>query len=132
MRLRRLGNPFVRALLRSPLHRLLSASLVLVTYTGRRSGRTFTIPVMYAEEDGSLLVYVGRSDKKVWWRNLSGGTPVRVRVRGQQRSGTGTALSGDGELRARYLARFPRAAASLEADPAPIFVRITGVTPAGS
>ncbi len=29
-------NPFVAALLRSPLHRLVSGGLMLLTYTGRR------------------------------------------------------------------------------------------------
>ena len=43
-------NPFVKAVLRSPVHRLLSGSLVLLTYTGRRSGRRYTLPVMYAEQ----------------------------------------------------------------------------------
>ncbi len=43
MTLQSLGNPFVRALLRSRLHGLLSGSLLLVTYTGRKTGRTFAI-----------------------------------------------------------------------------------------
>jgi hypothetical protein len=32
-------NPFVRLLLRSPLHFVLSDTLLLLTYTGRTSGR---------------------------------------------------------------------------------------------
>ena len=130
--MQRFGNTFVRAILRSPLHRLLSGSLLLVTYTGRRSGRTFTIPVMYVQDGYDLLVYVGRSVRKVWWRNLRGGARVRVRLRGQKLEGTGTPVRGDAGVRERYLSRFPRAARPLAADPAPIFVRMTRLRSAES
>jgi hypothetical protein len=127
--MQRFGNTFVRALLRSPLHRLLSGSLLLVTYTGRQSGRTFTIPVMYVQDEVELVVYVGRSSDKVWWRNLRGGAQVSVRLRGRELTGTGSAVPGSAELQKRYLSRFPRASQSLTADPAPIFVRMTGLRP---
>jgi hypothetical protein len=52
---------FVIGLLRSPLHRLASGSLLLITSRGRSSGRRFTIPVMYAEREGTLTIYVGLS-----------------------------------------------------------------------
>lgn len=126
----KVGNPFVRAILRSPLHGVLSGSLVLVTYTGRRSGRTFTIPVMYAEDGADLLAYVGGSATKVWWRNLKGSAPVRVRRRGLELDGTGSVITGTEQVRAAYVERFPRAEASLDADPAAVFVRITGLHPA--
>jgi deazaflavin-dependent oxidoreductase (nitroreductase family) len=123
------SNPFVRAILRSPLHGMPSSSLLLVTYTGRKSGQTYTIPVMYAEGREDLLVYVGHSSKKVWWRNLKDAARVRVRLRGTDLEGTGAAISGTEELRATYLKRSPRAAKSLDADEAPIFVRITALRP---
>jgi hypothetical protein len=118
----------VRAVLRSPLHGLLSGSLPLVTYTGRKSGRTFTIPVMYVEDADGILVYVGRSAEKVWWRDLRGGAPVGVRLCGRDLRGTGIAERDGAELRRRYLARFPRAVMSLT-DAAPVFVRIAGLSP---
>jgi hypothetical protein len=37
--LQRFGNLFVIGVLRSPLHRLGSGALLLITYRGRRSGR---------------------------------------------------------------------------------------------
>lgn len=129
MTLQRLGNPFVRALLRSPLHGLLSGSLLLVTYTGRKSGRTFTIPVMYADDAEGVLVYVGGSAAKVWWRSLRGGAPVAVRLRGRDLRGTATAVTEGSQLRECYVARFPRAEKSLAADTAPVFVRITDLSP---
>lgn len=110
----RLVNPIVAAVLRSPLHRLLSGALILVTYRGRRTGRQRTIPVMYAQDRDRLIVLVGDAPAKQWWRNLRGGAPVEVRLRGARRRGSATvAMGGPGELTAplsAYLARFPRAA----------------------
>jgi hypothetical protein len=40
-------NPFMKGLLRSPLHRLLSGTLMLLTYTGRKTGKQYTIPIDY-------------------------------------------------------------------------------------
>jgi hypothetical protein len=62
--LQRSGNLFVIGLLRSPLHRLASGSLLLITYRGRRSGRRFTFPVMYAEREGTLTIFVGHPERK--------------------------------------------------------------------
>ena len=83
----RMVNPLVRGLLRSPAHGLLSRRLLLITVTGRRTGRRFTIPVGYRETDGGIEVAVGWPGRKRWWRNLRGGAPVVVRLRGEERAG---------------------------------------------
>ena len=57
-------------MLRSPAHRLLSGRLLLLTYTGRRSGTQYTIPVQYVRDGEALLVTVGWPERKLWWRNL--------------------------------------------------------------
>ena len=80
-------NPLVRGLLRSPAHALLSRRLLLITVTGRRSGRRFTIPVGYRETDDGLEIVVGWPERKRWWRNLRGGAPVAVRLRGEEHRG---------------------------------------------
>jgi hypothetical protein len=74
-------NPVVRGLLRSPAHRLLSGSVLLLAYTGRRSGVHRELPVMYAELGDRFVVIVGQSDTKTWWRNFIGDDrPVTVTV----------------------------------------------------
>lgn len=80
-------NPIVKGLLRSPLHALASSSVALITVTGRRSGREYTFPVNYSEEDDLLLIRVGAPERKHWWRNLVPPAPVRVRLRGVERTG---------------------------------------------
>lgn len=106
-------NPIVRAILRSPAHRLLSGALLLITVTGRRTGREYSFPVMYAPDGDDLLIFVGMHEEKSWWRNLRGGADVVVRVRGEDQPRRAELLAGDRDsLReplAVYLRRFPRA-----------------------
>jgi hypothetical protein len=66
----RLVNPVVRLLLRSPLHPMLSRSLVILSYQGRKTGRWRSLPCMYARDGQDLYVVPGQPDRKVWWRNL--------------------------------------------------------------
>lgn len=68
----RVGNPAIRALLRSPLHGLASRQLVLLTVTGRRTGRTYTIPTEYRRDGEGVVIPVGWPERKRWWRNLRG------------------------------------------------------------
>jgi hypothetical protein len=84
----RVGNPAIKLLLRSPLHRVASGRLALITVTGRRSGRAYTFPVDYHREGQIVKIGVGWPGRKVWWRNLRGeGAPVRMRLRGEDVSG---------------------------------------------
>jgi hypothetical protein len=79
-----LVNPVVKALLRSPLHRLLDRQLMLVSVTGRRSGRTYTLPVVRHESpDGGFVLSAGGN----WRHNLRGGADVRVTLDGRERAG---------------------------------------------
>ncbi len=93
MRWQKLYNPIVVSLLRSPLHGLMSRSVMLLTYRGRRSAREFNTPVSYVRDDGGLLVVSSRDHS--WWKNLRGGARVRVRLRGHELEGTGRALEGE-------------------------------------
>jgi len=108
-------NPLVAALLRSPLHRLLSPGLMLVTVTGRRSGRTYTIPVGYLDDNDALVVLVNDAPFKQWWRNYLDGGPIGVELRRKRTSGHAQVVSPESEefrrraessfRRARFIAR---------------------------
>lgn len=56
----KVGSVFVSGVLRSPAHRLLSGSIVLIRYTGRRSGRTITTPTQYVRSGDDVVILVGR------------------------------------------------------------------------
>ena len=87
----RSGNQGVALLLRTPLHPLVSRQLALITVTGRRTGREHTLPVGYKEDGGRITIPVLWPERKVWWRNLTDVAPVRLRLRGQERTGQGQA-----------------------------------------
>jgi deazaflavin-dependent oxidoreductase (nitroreductase family) len=111
--LNKIANPFVRLILRSPLHPLLSSSIILVTYRGRKTGRRYTLPVQYAREDDAIYVVPGNPDKKSWWRNLRGGASVDITLRGELIQANGAVLEPDVDREsiikglAAYLQRFP-------------------------
>ena len=83
----RTGNRAVAVLLRSPLHRLLSGQLALISVTGRRSGHSYTFPVGYRRAGDRVTIPVGWPARKVWWRNVRGGARVRLRMGNEERSG---------------------------------------------
>jgi deazaflavin-dependent oxidoreductase (nitroreductase family) len=75
-------------LLRSPLHGVVSHLFVLISFTGRKSGKTYTTPVQYAQQGNTL--YIITSMGYIWWKNLQDGAAVQVRLRGKDRAGTAT------------------------------------------
>lgn len=88
----RLVNPVVVALLRSPAHRLLSRHLLVLSYEGRRSGRTFSLPVQYSRADGAVVVVPGWYERKRWWRNFLDGRSARLLLRGRWVPAHGTVI----------------------------------------
>jgi hypothetical protein len=80
-------NPLIALLLRSPLHALLSAALVLITVQGRRTGRRYSIPVGYRQDGECLTILVSEAARKQWWRNYREPGPIGVLLRGVERTG---------------------------------------------
>src|SRR3954452_21702837 len=85
---RRFANPMIKALLRSPLHGLMSKGIMVLTFTGRKSSKEFITPIRYARDGDVILCFTDRP----WWKNLRGGAPVTVRVRGKDIRGTATVV----------------------------------------
>jgi hypothetical protein len=90
-------NPVVAAVLGSRAHWLLSRGLALITVTGRRSGRHYTIPVGYLETSDAVIVLVNDAPSKTWWRNYLGGGPIEVLLRGVRRHGEALTLAPDSD-----------------------------------
>lgn len=106
-RVMRAINRVPAALLRSPLHRPLSKRLLLLTFNGRRSGRRFTTPVGYVQADERTLLL---GTERPWYKNLLGGAPVVVRLRGRDVAGRSEVIEDEGGMAAAYktmLARDP-------------------------
>jgi hypothetical protein len=94
-------NGLISWLLRSPLHGLVSKSILLIEVKGRKSGKTISVPVNYIREGSTLWVTSQRQRK--WWRNLIGGAALSMCLAGRNLKGKGRAITdvaevGDGLL----------------------------------
>ena len=78
-RIMRAVNVPMRAVLSLPVATPLSANLMLISYTGRKTGKAYRQPVSYVR-DGDVLLTPGGGR---WTLNLAGGLPVRIRLRGR-------------------------------------------------
>lgn len=75
-------NKVIVYLLKSPLHGLMSNSIMLLTFTGRESGRVYTIPVNYVQGEDAILS-ISQNDR-TWWQNLGDGEIVSLVVHGEK------------------------------------------------
>ena len=78
-RMMRVVNVPMRAVLSLPFPTPLSANLMLVSYTGVKSGKAYLQPVSYARDGETLLTPGGGR----WTLNLKGGRTVTLRLRGR-------------------------------------------------
>ena len=89
------GNRLVRAVLRSPAHRLLSGMAIELSYTGRRTGRQYSVPLQYARDADRVVVVPQGAESKTWWRNFLTPQPVRVRLKGRLHDGVAHVVPPD-------------------------------------
>jgi hypothetical protein len=97
----KLMNPIVKSILRSPLHRLLSRHFMLITFTGRKSGKHYTTPTACLQDEG--LIYLATGTR--WWKNLQGGAIVSLIVAGKQLQGDADVITDPADV-AEHLHRF--------------------------
>jgi len=97
-------NPLMGLLLRSPLHGPLGKRLLLLEYTGRKSGKRFRIPVGYVREGRELLL----ATQSGWKANFRGGAPVKVWLDGERRPAFAEPIDDDAGV-ADALGRMVRA-----------------------
>lgn len=108
------GNTFISALLRSPFHRLLSDGMMLITVTGRKTGKQYTTPVGYFTDGDALWVMTNRD--RTWWRNVRNGGEVSLLLQGKEVHGFAEAELDEKLVVSRvteYLRHEPRAARPL-------------------
>ena len=92
-------NAIVTTVLNSPLHGMMSGSVLVLTYKGRKSGKEYATPLEYLKLQDELLVISQRTH--TWWRNFVGGAqgvPVSVRLQGNLRAANARAILDEAEL----------------------------------
>jgi hypothetical protein len=75
-------NSGMTALTHAPLlGPLLGRYITEISYTGRKSGKSFTLPIGYQRRGDAITIRVSMPDKKNWWRNFLGaGAPLTIRL----------------------------------------------------
>ena len=99
-------NHLMRSWLRSGWHRPVSSTMMVLTFEGARSGRTYSFPVGYAEDSEGLVSFTRFS----WWKIFREERPVSLRLRGREARGTAVAVRDPeavAERFAYYLRRNP-------------------------
>lgn len=69
----------LKYMLRSPLHGIFSKSIMLLVFRGRKTGRVYSTPVSYMREGNVVTAFTDSP----WRRNLLGGAPVTMYLKGK-------------------------------------------------
>lgn len=82
-------NALVKPLINAPIiGKFVSSAITEITYTGRKSGKEFSIPVGYKRSGDQVTIGVAMPDKKSWWRNFyPDGGPISIELDGATRTG---------------------------------------------
>ena len=49
-------NATMKFILKSPLHGMLSKTILVLTFTGQKSGKIYSTPVSYSRQDGEVVM----------------------------------------------------------------------------
>lgn len=97
-------NRAMKLILRSPAHGMVDKTILLITFTGRKSGKTYTTPVSYSQYDDQVYVFTHAT----WWKNLRSSTPVTLRIRGRELQGLAEPVAEDKQAIAAGLSQHLR------------------------
>jgi deazaflavin-dependent oxidoreductase (nitroreductase family) len=97
-------NRTLKFVLRSPLHSLVDKQILLITFTGRKSGKAYTTPVSYSQSGDQVVIFTHAN----WWKNLRNSAPVTLRIRGRDLEGLAEPIAEDKQAIAARLAEHLR------------------------
>lgn len=95
----RIVNPLLRFLLRTPLAGPARRQLMVLSFTGRKTGRVYSIPLSAHVIDGQLYALTGAS----WKQNFRGGADAQVVYDGKTTAMRGELLRDRGKVSDLYL-----------------------------
>ncbi len=94
---------FMTWMLRSPFH-IFMGGMLLITVTGRKTGRAISTPVNYVR-DGETILITSRNER-TWWRNLRGGAPATLLIAGKTYRAEGNVIEDRVEVKSELLRFF--------------------------
>ncbi len=87
-------NRMMAIMLRIPVvRRPMSKMILLLTYSGRKSGKTYTFPIGYWRQGDTVILLTKRF--RSWWHNFQQPTPVTIRIGGQTYTGRAQASTDE-------------------------------------
>jgi hypothetical protein len=72
----------------------MSGKYLLLSFMGRKTRTKYTTPVAYLREGDTFLM----TTDSPWWKNLHGGAPVTLWVKGHEYKGMGDAVTDETEV----------------------------------
>jgi hypothetical protein len=91
------ANSLMKWALTTPgLQAMVGQGVALLTFTGRKTGRTYTIPVSYHRGEDTVTVVT--KTVRNWWRNFSSPHEVQLRLAGRNYRGMAEVKTGEAEM----------------------------------
>ena len=81
---------------------------MIITFTGRKSGRKYATPVSYFREGDQVVCFT----HSPWWKNISDGSEVKLKIQGEERIGHAVAITEDVERKEENLTKMLKAVPS--------------------
>lgn len=103
------ANSLMKWALTTPgIQAMVGQGVALLTFTGRKTGKTYTIPVSYHREEDTVTMVTKRVRR--WWKNFETAHEVEVRIAGRNYTGKAEVVTGDDdalEFMLDYLGKRP-------------------------
>ena len=87
----RMLNPVMKTILKSPLHKVVSGQIMIITFKGAKSGKEHATPVSYSRENNRVTVFTHVN----WWKNFTECGEVKLRIQGQDYGGHTEVITDD-------------------------------------
>ena len=94
-------NKIMIGILRSPLHSMISGGIMIIGFTGSKSGKKFSTPVNFLEIEDKLYVMTDRT--RVWWKNIKKNPGLELHIKRENLKGSGLVIDSKTEVE-KYLA----------------------------
>ncbi len=83
-------NKIMVWLLRSPLHSMISSGIMIIGFTGSKSGKKYSTPVNYYKIDNAIFAMCDRS--RIWWKNIKKNSDLDLFIKRENFSGKGLVI----------------------------------------
>jgi hypothetical protein len=91
----KLANPMMKMMLNSPFHGQMSERLMVLSFTGCKTGKHYSTPVGYVRQDSQIFVFT----HSAWRFNFQQPAPVRMRIQGKDVQGIGQLVNDPGRIK---------------------------------